>query len=112
SVSLYDAGGNWVGGGGAQMTGTVGSYTLANLPISYTGTNPVECVILFVINDTVAPDPPVGNYFIVDALSFSGISGVHGISPDPEPLYAFPNPAIDVVTLRTGMLSSGNAEIF
>jgi hypothetical protein len=111
TVAFYDAGGGWVGGGGLNFTGAVSSYTLANIPISYIGPNPVECVILFAIYDTIAPDPPVGNYFIVDALSFSGPSAVHGISPDLLQAYAFPNPAGDFVTIHAGVPLTGVTEI-
>jgi len=111
TVAFYDAGGGWVGGGNQNFTGTVSSYALANIPISYIGPNPVECVIIFAIYDTIAPDPPVGNYFIVDALSFSGTSAVHGIAQNLLQAYSFPNPAGDFITLHAGIPLTGLVEI-
>jgi len=111
-ATFYDASGNWVADGGQNFTaGTVSSYTLANFPLTYGSANaPVECIINFAIFDTVATDPPVGNYFIVDDIMLSGTVGINENTPGNYTAAAFPNPARDVVTVSVNNAASGQAE--
>jgi hypothetical protein len=113
SLSFYDAGGGWVAGAGGIFTAnTINSYTLANFPINYGSTNPpVECVIIFAIHDTVAPDPPIGNYFIVDGVT---LSGTVGVEEKTESLHAtiYPNPCTDQVSIDISNIGTNNAELF
>jgi hypothetical protein len=114
SLTFYDAGGNWVASSGGIFTaGTTNSYALANFPINYGSSNPpVECVIIFAINDTVAPDPPVGNYFIVDGVTLSGSVSVEEQSTENTFASAFPSPAKDFVSITLNNAINGNAELF
>ena len=112
-ATFYDAGGNWVADCGQFFTaGTVNSYTQANFTFNYGSANPpVECVILFAIHDTVATDPPVGNYFIVDDITLSGTVGIADNSPGNYFASVFPNPAKDFVSVSVSNAMSGNAKI-
>jgi|ERR1041385_4327214 hypothetical protein len=113
SLSFYDAGGNWVASAGGIFTaGTLNSYTLANFPINYGSANPpVECVIIFVIHDTIAPDPPIGNYFIVDGVT---LSGTVGVEENTESLHAaiYPNPCTDQVSIDISNIEINHTELF
>lgn len=112
SITFYDAGGNWVASGGNFLTGTVNSYTLASFPMNYGSANaPVEAIIIFAIQDTVATDPPVGNYFIVDDVTLSGVAGIEDNATGNYFAAAFPNPAKDFVSITLRDAVSGNAEI-
>lgn len=95
SVAMFQGTGNGVGGGGQFFSSTVTSFTLASIPIYYNTTNPDTCIITFSIGDTVAPDPAVGNNFIIDDVSLSGTAGVYDL-PVVSPLViekVHPNPA-------------------
>ena len=113
SLTFYDSGGGWVASSGGIFTaGTTGSYTLANFPINYGSFNPpAECVIIFAIHDTVAPDPPIGNYFIVDDVTLSGIAGVDENTAGKYSATTYPNPATDFISIRLEHALNNNAEI-
>ncbi len=111
SAIMYDAGGNFVGGGGNLYNGSVNVFTLSNIPIYYTGTNPVECVITFVLSDTVAGNPNIGDFFIADALMLSGSVGIQNASSQNDFLTLFPNPAHDQAVIAFISPYSGNAEL-
>ena len=112
-ATFYDASGGWVADGGQFLTAaTVNTYTLATFPLIYGSANaPVECIIIFAIHDTVATDPPVGNYFIVDDVTLSGVAGIEDQTTGNYFASAFPNPAKDVVSITLENAISGNAEI-
>lgn len=112
SITFYDAGGNWVASGGNFLTGSVSSYTLVTFPMYYGSANPpVEAVIIFAIQDTVATDPPVGNYFIVDDITLSGIASVNEQAGGINLAQAFPSPATDLVTITHSDAVKGKTEI-
>jgi hypothetical protein len=112
SITFYDAMGNWVASGGNFLTGTVSSYTLATFPMNYGSANaPVEAVIIFAIQDTVATDPPVGNYFIVDDITLSGIASVNEQAGGINFAQSFPSPASDLVTITHSDAVNGKTEI-
>jgi hypothetical protein len=92
-ASFYDAGNNYVGGGGQMLTGAAASYTQASFPIAYIGSNPVECIILFSIVDSVTTNPPVGDFFVVDAVSLSGVTGLPQAIGAHARATVYPNPA-------------------
>ncbi|HLG33431.1 MAG TPA: T9SS type A sorting domain-containing protein [Bacteroidia bacterium] len=111
AVAMYDASGGAVGAGGQDFFGIVSSYTLVNIPITYFGSNPVECIIIFTVGDTIASSPALGNYFIVDGLTLSGVAGVDEQTSENYFASAFPNPANDFVSIAIGNAVGGNAEI-
>jgi len=74
-ATIEDANGAGIGAGAMLFNGVTSTYTLANIPINYFGTNPAEAVIAFVINDSLGV-PPVGNYFVVDEVALSGTVGM------------------------------------
>jgi|SRR5712671_2088545 len=93
-VSMTDAGSNGVGIGGMLYTGNVSSFTLATIPITYSGSNPVECTIEFIVFDTSGTGTPtIGNYFIVDDVGLSGLASVHENTPSLNIANVYPNPA-------------------
>jgi hypothetical protein len=114
SLTFYDAMGNWVASAGGIFTaGTTSSYALANFPINYGSANPpVECIITFAIQDTVAPDPPIGNYFIVDAVTLSGSVGIDENVNDIVQAVVYPNPTTDDACVKISNAVEGNAELF
>jgi hypothetical protein len=65
-------------GAGVFVTGAnQASYAQFDVPISYVaGGNPDTCYIWITILDTASGFPHLGSYFIVDDLSFSGITAV------------------------------------
>jgi len=112
AVVMNDASGNPVGSGGQDYYGTVSSFTLANIPITYFGSNPVECIIYFAVGDTgTSTTPAVGNYFIIDALTLSTASGVKELTMANMHASVFPNPssANTVVSLENAL--NGKAEL-
>lgn len=92
-VSMKDAGTNIVGGGAMVFTSSVSSFTSASVPIYYSTANPAKCVIQFSLSDTTSGTPPVGNYFIIDDVSLSGLAGVQENMPPVNIENIFPNPA-------------------
>src|SRR5262249_46586540 len=61
-----------------------------------------ECVIIFGIHDTTSANPVAGDFFVVDELSFSAVSGLDALSALSSNVHVYPNPATDFVTLETG----------
>jgi hypothetical protein len=93
-VAMNDASHSGVGVGAAVFTGTTSMYTLATVPIYYSGSNPVECIIEFTIFDTTSSGSPVvGDYFIVDDVSLSGLASVHENTSAISISKVYPNPA-------------------
>lgn len=74
-VGMNDASASPIGAGAMIFAGITSTFTQATIPIFYTGSNPAECVIAFIIDDT-AGVPAVGNYFIVDDVALTGTVGV------------------------------------
>ena len=94
TVYLTDAGGGPVAAGGMLYTGSVTSFTQANIPIYYSGTNPVEAIVMFTIADTIGNPINVGDYFVVDELTLGFGSGVNNVVPSAASINGiWPNPA-------------------
>jgi hypothetical protein len=75
-----------------------GDYTQFNIPIEYifSGT-PTQCVIQFVVNDTIADIPDVGTFFLLDDLALSAPTSISDGEQEivPHKYYLkqnFPNP--------------------
>ena len=92
-VFFYDASSQVVAAGNVEVGSSIGSYTLASVPITYFGTNPVEAVITFVLNDSTGGSPPLGNYFIVDDVALTGLASVQQIATSLSISNVYPNPA-------------------
>jgi hypothetical protein len=106
-VGINDAAGNTIGAGAMLFTGVISTYTLASIPIFYTGGNPAECVIAFTIGDTLGV-PAVGNFFIVDDVSLSGSVGIEEELPAALAIEKLqPNPATEVSSVYYSLPSGG-----
>lgn len=112
-ASLWDASGGWVADAGQFFTaGTVNSYTQANFTFSYGSTNaPVECIIIFSVHDTLGGDAPVGNYFVVDDITLSGVASVNEQNGGISFAHVFPTPASDWVTVTHNDAVNGKTEV-
>src|SRR6266496_2194755 len=111
-VSMTDASSNGVGVGVMIYTGNVSSFTLATVPIYYSGSNPVECTIEFTIFDTTSSgNPTVGNYFIVDDLSLSGLASVQENASAMNIANVYPNPANHSASVQYNLSSKSEVRI-
>ena len=112
AYAVFYANGIGVGAGAQIFGSSVSSYTLANIPVTYSGSNPDTCIISFIISDSVTSAPLLGNYFLVDDVSLSGVSGVQ---EQQNPL-AFeiskvqPNPAHDIANIYYSLPQSGDIQ--
>jgi hypothetical protein len=67
--------------------------------------------VVFTINDTAAADPTVGNYFIVDDVSLSGVVGINEngeLTTAIEKLQ--PNPSNETSFIYYSLKEAGNIE--
>lgn len=110
TIYLEDAGGNAVGGGGMIISTAASSFTLVTIPITYIGSDPVECIISATLTDTVSGTPNVGDYFIIDDLTFGGTAGVE--SPEPITVTVFPNPTGSHAAIDLEHAGTKPAELF
>ena len=110
-VEMKDAGDNSVGIGGMVYTISVSSYTLASIPIYYTGTNPVECTIEFAVFDTSGGQGTLGNYFIVDDVGLSGLASVNENVSAISIANVYPNPANHSASVQYHLGSKSDVQI-
>jgi Secretion system C-terminal sorting domain len=110
-VSMFDALDSTIGAGGMVFTGNVNTFTLANVPIVYTGSNPVTCEIDFVVLDTVNTSSPTpGNYFIVDDVGLSGLASVQENITEVNVVNVYPNPASQYASVQYGLSSKSDVQ--
>jgi hypothetical protein len=110
-VSMTDASSNGVGAGVMVYTGNVSSFTLATVPIYYSGSNPVKCTIEFTIFDTTSTgNPTAGNYFIVDDVGLSGLASVNETTPALNIASVYPNPASHAALVQYYLLSKSEVQ--
>lgn len=96
-AAFTDASGNGVGSAGGAGIASSSSYTLASFPVYYQGGTADTCIIEFLISDSVAANPALGNYFVVDDVLLSGTAGIeehHALTYTIEKVQ--PNPASNV----------------
>ncbi|MFT3884809.1 MAG: hypothetical protein QM724_05080 [Flavobacteriales bacterium] len=81
-----------------QRTDNTSTWTYANLPVTYTGSDPVGVNVNFGLNGL---DAVVGSYFVVDdvALEGNGASGVQELEQGTGLGNAWPVPATETVNL-------------
>ncbi len=95
TVGMLQAG-TVIAGGAFMAQASQASYAQFDAPIFYGAAgDPDTAYIQFMISDTTTGFPHVGSYFIVDDLSFSGITAVDGPSQTPEKFALeqnYPNP--------------------
>ena len=111
AVTMNDAGGNAVGIGGAFYSGNVSSYTPASIPIYYSGSNPVECIITFQITDTTSAPLSLGNYFVVDEVGLSGLASVNENVSAISIANVYPNPANHSASVQYHLASKSDVQI-
>lgn len=100
-IGMKDSGGNPVGFGAMIYVSSVSSFTLASVPIAYTGSNPVECSISFTIFDTTSSSTTnLGDYFIVDDVGLSGLASVQDLTTSFSISTVYPNPASQSATVH------------
>lgn len=94
-----DANGNTVGQAFRlfDRTANTGTWTYADLPVTYTGTAPVGVNVNFSLNGF---DAVVGSYFVVDDVTLdNGTTGVEEMEQDAALGAAWPMPAADEVNV-------------
>ena len=108
-IAVTDSVGNGVAVGDVVIATAASSYTLAAVPINYlTTATPAEAIILFENTDQ-SGTAIAGNYFEVDDVSLSGITGIpenQQVTPGIEKVQ--PNPAEDVASIYYSMLANGD----
>ena len=105
-VVLEDGTGSGVAGGSVSLSSTAntGTYTLANVPINYFGTDPVGATITFLI---VGSGIAQGSYYVVDDVSLNFLSTGIAEGPRTDALEVpYPSPAIDVINLPFTLASA------
>jgi hypothetical protein len=109
---MKDAGNSAVGFGIMAYTGSVSSYTLGTVPISYTGSNPVQCIIELTITDTSSSSTTtLGSYFIVDDVGLSGLASVHENASSLNIANVYPNPANHSASVQYYLSSKSDVQI-
>ena len=108
TVVFYDAANQPVAGGYLEVNTTVGAYTLASIPLTYFGTDPVEAIIAFTINDTVSGTPALGNYYIVDDVALTGLVSVQEPSPALSIENIYPNPSANSLAVGYNLSSKSD----
>jgi hypothetical protein len=93
TIFMLDGMGALVGAGGNEYTGQVSAYTQTVIPINYIGPNPVQCIITVSLTDTVNPTPPVGDFLVIDEMTFTAATGIPVAGQAGKSLQLFPNPA-------------------
>ncbi|MBK9637853.1 MAG: T9SS type A sorting domain-containing protein [Bacteroidetes bacterium] len=109
-VVIQDINGNGIAYSTFSINQVSNSWTLAQAPIIYSGSNPTNAVITFSIGNSNGIDPAVGSYFIIDDVSFdmaSSLSENQVVSIGN----LFPNPAKDQITFPFHLNKSGQAKL-
>jgi len=99
AATLLDSTGAGVAVAYFTATASVSSWTLASVPVVYTGGAPKSGVILFSTADTSSITPVAGNMFFVDDVALTGTVGMPEADPRPGIERLAPNPAQDAVAL-------------
>ncbi len=111
-------------GGGAEghvnLSGNVDSYTMVEIPIVYDDDNPPDfqatgAVIAITILPPDGQLPTIGNYFLLDNLSFEGVigieDGVTAIQQKVEIIQNYPNPFQASTTFAFSLPQASNVSL-
>lgn len=110
-ITMKDASHSLVGFAVMGFSGNVSSYTLATVPISYSGSNPVECIIELTVTDTSASGTPmVGSYFIVDDMNLSGLASVQENTSSVIIANVYPNPANHSASIQYNLAAKSDVQ--
>jgi hypothetical protein len=108
SIGISDTGGVPIGAGGLVLDGTVSSFTSITIPIYYINTdNAAHAYITVMLADTQSGTPNVGDYFVMDDVTFTGFVGVPMSIASRARVY--PNPASETVTVAVEGGGTGDA---
>lgn len=113
-IHLYNINNESIATGTLVLENSITAWTPFSIHINYfTADIPHYCAIYFTITDsTLNASGKIGSFFILDALSLSGISDVPTIDGE-ELISAFPNPASDIISINcTAEFSSCNYSIY
>jgi hypothetical protein len=112
-VTFYDWLGNEVGYADYIITGTSGSYQLAQAAIAYNSADPVIGYSMYfttTYTETGYPNPTLGTRLLVDDIEFSGISSV--VDLNTKHLGIHPNPSQDFIEINNPSDYIYTVEIF
>ena len=109
-VLIQDINGNGIAYSTFSINLVSNSWTLAEAPIIYSGSNPTNAVITFSIGNTNGTNPAVGSYFLIDDVSFDMASSLS----ENEPMSIgnlYPNPTQEQITFPFHLNKSGQTKL-
>ncbi|MBK7964528.1 MAG: T9SS type A sorting domain-containing protein [Bacteroidetes bacterium] len=109
-VSFQDINNNTVAYGAGNLSVVSNAWTLGEIPLNYTGTNPTNAVISFSISNNTGNIPAIGTYFLIDDVSLdisSGLSEANNLSIGN----LYPNPTEQQINLPFHLNQSGQTKL-
>lgn len=105
-MNVTDSTGNTIGQAEIFLSGTVSSYSLASMPVIYTGTG--KNVFLSIGFSTSKPYSGIsyGTRLLVDDVNFTGsVTGTSAQTPISGTLHCFPNPTGSLLTIQRSIVN-------
>lgn len=113
-VGVMDDQGTVFGGGFADITSPSDTFTLLNVPMTYTAGQPYRAFVTIGMNSSSQNGfPEIGSYFIIDDLWLGGfISAIGEVGhPLADELTIFPNPVADKLTVAFSLLENSPVSV-
>jgi hypothetical protein len=103
-----------IGSGYDKVTtsGITSSYTMRTVNITYTTSPPAPDTIQYLIISSILKTPVVGNTITVDDINMNFTTGIEPIHSAQNTSVAYPNPAVNQITLTSSSESAKYAKVY